>query len=96
MYRRAARFICADVSEEHIYRDFPKEGSYILFLVYWQCSPSNLQATQQYIFFMDWGRTPRPSPNLENRGIPFSLGYHLWPVWHGRPYADVCVTVRVI
>jgi hypothetical protein len=26
-----------------------------------------------------------PTPNLEDQGIPFCLGHHLWPVWHGRP-----------
>jgi hypothetical protein len=29
---------------------------------------------------------PRPTPNLEDQGIPFCLGHHLWPVWNGRPY----------
>jgi hypothetical protein len=29
---------------------------------------------------------PRQTPNLEDQGIPFYLGYHPWPVWHGRPY----------
>jgi hypothetical protein len=28
----------------------------------------------------------RPTPNLEDQGIPFSLGHHPRPVWHGRPY----------
>jgi hypothetical protein len=28
----------------------------------------------------------RPNLNLEDHGIPFCLGHHLWPVWHGRPY----------
>jgi len=23
----------------------------------------------------------RPTPNLEDQGIPFCLGHHLWPVW---------------
>jgi len=27
-----------------------------------------------------------PTPNLEGQGIPFHLGHHPWPVWHGRPY----------
>jgi hypothetical protein len=29
---------------------------------------------------------PRQTPNLEDQGIPFCLGHHLLPVWHGRPY----------
>jgi hypothetical protein len=28
----------------------------------------------------------RPTPNLEDQGIPFSLDHHTRPVWHGRPY----------
>jgi len=27
-----------------------------------------------------------PTPNLEDQSIPFCLGHHLWPGWHGRPY----------
>jgi hypothetical protein len=29
---------------------------------------------------------PRQTPNLEDQGIPFCLGHHPGPVWHGRPY----------
>jgi hypothetical protein len=29
---------------------------------------------------------PLPSPSLEGQDISCSLGHHLWPVWHGRPY----------
>ena len=29
---------------------------------------------------------PRQTPNLEDQVIPFCLGHHLRPVWHGRPY----------
>jgi hypothetical protein len=30
--------------------------------------------------------SPKPNPNLKDQVIPFCLGHHLWPVWHGRPY----------
>jgi len=30
--------------------------------------------------------TPCQTPNLEDQGIPFCLGHHPWPIWHGRPY----------
>jgi hypothetical protein len=29
---------------------------------------------------------PCPNPNLEDKGIPFCLDHHLWPVQHGRLY----------
>jgi hypothetical protein len=39
------------------------------------------------IFFYGVGLlASRPTPNLEGQGIPFCLGHHPWPVWHGRPY----------
>jgi hypothetical protein len=28
----------------------------------------------------------RPTPNLEDLGIPFRLAPTPWPVWHGFPY----------
>jgi hypothetical protein len=28
---------------------------------------------------------PCQTPNLEDQGVPFCLGHHLWSVWHGRP-----------
>jgi len=28
---------------------------------------------------------PRPTPNLEDQGVPLCLGHLLWPVWHGCP-----------
>ena len=37
-------------------------------------------------FYEVGSSAPRPSPNLQDLDITFSLNHHLWPVQHGRPY----------
>jgi hypothetical protein len=38
---------------------------------------------------------PRQTPNLEDQGIPFCLGHHPWPVWHGL-YATASIALGII
>ena len=40
----------------------------------------------KYIFYGVRLSATRPTPNLEDQGIPFCLGHHPRPIWHGRPY----------
>ena len=37
------------------------------------------------VFYWVGLSAPRPTPNLEDQGIPFCLGHHLRPVGHGKP-----------
>jgi hypothetical protein len=40
---------------------------------------------------------PRPTPKLEDQGVSFCLGHHLWPFRYGSPcYATAGIAVRVI
>jgi hypothetical protein len=45
-----------------------------------------LEASQQDFFYGVRLLALRPTPNLEGQDIPFCLGHHPSPVWHGRPY----------
>jgi hypothetical protein len=59
-----------------------------------QLSPSPLHPSSFFLcstfvtisFYCVGMLAPRQTPNLEDQGIPFCLGHHPWPVWHGRPY----------
>ena len=61
-------------------------------VVYLQIVLSPEEASRPYecfitgVFYGEALLAPRPTPNLEGQGIPFSLCHHLWPVWHRRPY----------
>jgi hypothetical protein len=37
----------------------------------------------------------RPTPNLEDQGIPLRLGPTPWPVRHGWPYATAGIALSV-
>jgi len=39
-----------------------------------------------YMFYGVRLSASHPTPNLEDQGIPFCLGHHLWPIWHVKPY----------
>jgi hypothetical protein len=48
-----------------------------------------LLRSRNNIFYGVGSLASRPTPNLEDQGIPFRLGHHPWPVWHGRPKENI-------
>ena len=47
---------------------------------------SNFKCFSTKLFFGMGFSATRPTPNLDDQGIPFGFGHQFWPVWHGRPY----------
>jgi hypothetical protein len=69
MYRKSIPFPCSHVV---VYLLVPSEAS--------------LRFSELRFFFSGVGSSPpRPIPNLEDQGVPFCVGRHLWPVRLGRP-----------
>jgi hypothetical protein len=70
--------------------------SFHFFSICHQLSPSSFNPSSFFlcsafvtISFLLYGLlAPRQTPNLEDQGIPFCLGHHPWPVWHGRLYQE--------
>jgi hypothetical protein len=71
---------------------------FMLLLLQWLYSPNRALASSILMRFRN-NLAPRPTPNLEGKGIPFCLGHHLEPVWHWRPtssYATASIALRII